>query len=270
VRSLKLRDSVLAEGILAVLVVVVSAYTRVELSSSFSTWQVLVSEAGRTRTLAGWWYVAVAIPLFQFLLYRWLWRLFIWTRLLWTLSRMNLQLTPTHPDFAAGLGFLGPAQAKYGMVILAVSSVIASAIAEEILFGGRSLLEYKFLIAAHVALVLLLFLGPLLVFSPRLLEVKRRGLLEYGALANKYTLAFDRKWIKGEAPEGEMLIGSADIQSLADLGNSFEYVRGMRLIPVDRNSIIPLIASAILPMAPLVLTMFPLDELLLKILGILF
>ena len=173
---------------------------------------------------------------------------------------MNLQLTPTHPDLAAGLGFLGPAQAKYGMVILAVSSVIASAIAEEILFGGRSLLEYKFLIAAHVALVLLLFLGPLLVFSPRLLEVKRRGLLEYGALANKYTLAFDRKWIKGEA----------DIQSLADLGNSFEYVRGMRLIPVDRNSIIPLIASAILPMAPLVLTMFPLDELLLKILGILF
>ena len=89
-------------------------------------------------------------------------------------------------------------------------------------------------------------------------------------MANKYTLAFDRKWIKGEAPEGEMLIGSADIQSLADLGNSFEYVRGMRLIPVDRNSIIPLIASAILPMAPLVLTMFPLDELLLKILGILF
>ena len=67
-----------------------------------------------------------------------------------------------------------------------------------------------------------------------------------------------------------MLIGSADIQSLADLGNSFEYVRCMRLIPVDRNSIIPLIASAILPMAPLVLTMFPLDELLLKILGILF
>ena len=121
-RSLKLRDSVLAEGILAVLVVVVSAYTRVELSGSFSTWQVLVSEAGRTRTLAGWWYVAVAIPLFQFLLYRWLWRLFIWTRLLWTLSRMNLQLTPTHPDLAAGLGFLGPAQANNLVTALAFTN----------------------------------------------------------------------------------------------------------------------------------------------------
>lgn len=70
--------------------------------------------------------------------------------------------------------------------------------------------------------MLIILLAPLLVFSPKLLMTKRRGLLEYSALANEYTQSFDRKWIRKENPEGELLLGSADIQSLADLGNSFE------------------------------------------------
>jgi len=269
-QALRLRDSLLAEILILGGVIVSVTFLRVEYVGSASTWQVLVSESGRNRTLAGWWYLLVAIPFFQFLLVRWLWRFLIWCHFLRQLAKMDLRLVPTHPDLAAGLGFLSPAQAKYGIVVFAVSAVIAAKIGEEILYGGSSLLDYKFILAGYVILMLVILLAPLLVFTPKLLLVKRRGLLEYSALANEYTQAFETKWIRKQGSEGELLLGSADIQSLADLGNSFGFVRSMRVFPVDLNGVIPLIMATALPMLPLVLTVYPFDELVLKILGFLF
>jgi hypothetical protein len=266
----RLRDSLLAEVLIVGLVIVNVIFFRVEYLGSASTWQVLVSGAGRTRTLAGWWYLLVSIPFFQFLLGRWLWRFLIWSHFLRNLSKMDLRLVPSHPDLAAGLGFLSPAQAKYGIVVFALSSVIAAKIGEEILYGGASLLDYKFVIGGYVVMMLSILLAPLLVFTSKLFSVKRRGLLEYSALANEYTQAFDKKWIRKEMPDGELLLGSADIQSLADLGNSFGFVRNMRTFPIDLNGIIPLIMATALPMLPLVLTVYPFDELVLKIVGFLF
>jgi hypothetical protein len=263
-------DSLVAEAIIVGVVILSVIFMRVEYLGSASTWQVLVSEAGRTRTLAGWWYLLVGIPFFQFLLARWLWRFLIWSHFLWNLSKMDLRLVPTHPDLAAGLGFLSPAQAKYAIVVVPLSAVIPAKIGEEILYGGASLLDYKFIIGGYVVLMLIVLLAPLLVFTPKLFAVKRRGLLEYSSLANEYTQAFDRKWIRKEVPEGELLLGSADIQSLADLGNSFAFVRNMRTFPVDLNGVIPLIMATALPMLPLVLTVYPFDELVLKIVGFLF
>jgi hypothetical protein len=212
----------------------------------------------------------VAIPFFQFLMGRWLWRFLIWCHFLRQLAKIDLRLVPTHPDLAAGLGFLSPAQAKYGIVVFALSSVIAARIGEEIVYGGASLLDYKFIIGGYVVMMLVILLAPLLVFTPKLLLVKRRGLLEYSALANEYTRAFDEKWIRRQGSEGELLLGSADVQSLADLGNSFGFVRSMRAFPVDLNGVIPLIVATAVPMLPLVLTIYPFDELVLKILGFLF
>jgi len=266
----RLRDSLLAEAIIVGVVIVGVIFLRIEYSGSASTWQVLVSEAGRIRTLAGWWYLFLAIPFFQFLVSRWVWRFLIWSHFLRSLSKMDLRLIPIHPDLAAGLGFLSPAQAKYGIIVFAVSSVIAAKIGEEILYGGASLLDYKIIIGGYVVMMLIVLLAPLLVFTPKLLMVKRRGLFEYSALGNEYTEAFDRKWIRKEVPEGEPLLGSSDIQSLADLGNSFQFVRNMRAFPIDRNSIIPIVVATVLPMLPLVLTVYPFDELVLKIIGFLF
>ena len=266
----RLRDSLLAEAIIVGVVIVSVIFLRIEYLGSASTWQVLVSEDGRIRTLAGWWYLFLAIPFFQFLVTRWVWRFLIWSHFLRSLSKMDLRLIPIHPDLAAGLGFLSPAQAKYGIVVFAVSTVIAAKIGEEILYGGASLLDYKFIIAGYVVMMLIILLAPLLVFTPKLLIVKRRGLLEYSALGNEYTEAFDRKWIRKEVPEGEPLLGSSDIQSLADLGNSFQFVRNMRAFPIDRNSILPIVVATVLPMLPLVLTVYPFDELVLKIIGFLF
>jgi hypothetical protein len=52
------------------------------------------------------WYWMVCMPLFRFLLLRWLWRLALWCVFLWRVSRLELRLVPTHPDRAGGLGYL--------------------------------------------------------------------------------------------------------------------------------------------------------------------
>jgi len=58
------------------------------------------------------------------------------------------------------------------------------------------------------------------------------------------------------------LVGSADIQSLADLGNSFELVRSMRVVPFTRDTVVQLAAITLLPVVPVLLTMVSLEELL--------
>jgi len=100
-----------------------------------------------------------------------------------------------------------------------------------------------------------------LLMTPKLVQVKRRGLLEYGALATGYTQMFDAKWVQGRPPAGEALLGSADLQSLADLGSSFGVVREMKTVPVDKQTLLGLALAAMLPMAPVVILGTPADQL---------
>ena len=113
-------------------------------------------------------------------------------------------------------------------------------------------------------------LGPLLVFAPQLAATKRKGLREYGTLAERYVREFDAKWLHGGAPAEEPLVGSADVQSLADLANSYEVVRTMSIAPVTKQAVLRLVAATLLPIAPLLLTMMPLEELLKKLASMLF
>ena len=133
-----------------------------------------------------------------------------------------------------------------------------------------ALLVWLPLLVLVVVFVLCLVIVPLLVFAPQLAQVKRTGLREYGTLAERYVRAFDAKWLRGGVSADEPFVGSGDIQSLADLGNSYEVVRTMRIMPVTREAIIGLGAATLVPVVPLALTMMPLEELLKKLFGILF
>jgi hypothetical protein len=122
---------------------------------------------------------------------------------------------------------------------------------------------------AYCVFATLILVTPLLLLAPALISVKKRGLLEYGALATVYTQTFDAKWIHGRPPEGETLLGSSDIQSLADLGNSFAIVREMRLVPIDKHTLIGLAVAAVLPMVPVLVLGTPADELIRTLLKLL-
>jgi len=153
---------------------------------------------------------------------------------------------------------------------VAHGGLLAGFIANRIFYLGASLPQFKIEIVVLVVFVLFIVLGPLLLFASQLAEVKRRGNREYGTLAERYVREFDAKWLRGGAPADEPLVGSGDIQSLADLNNSFEVVLSMRIVPVTREAILRLVVATLVPIVPLALTMMPLEELLKKLLGIVF
>lgn len=269
--AFRLRNSLLAETILIAFVygVGVLFIWRQFIALDAATWYAITSSGRSQTTLAGMWYGYVSLPIFQFLLIRWYFRLFIWARFLWQVSRIELSLIPTHPDRVGGLGFLANTVYAFAVIALAHGAMLAGQLANRIFFVGAALPQYKAEIALMVVFMLCLVFGPLLIFAPQLAQAKRVGLREYGTLAERYVREFDTKWLRGGAPRDEPLVGSGDIQSLADLGNSYEVVRTMRIAPVTRDAILHLAAAVLVPIAPLALTMMPLEELLKQLLGIL-
>jgi hypothetical protein len=237
---------------------------------SASTWYRVVPVGKLQPTLAGWWFGCVSLPIVQFILLRWYFRLFIWARFLWHVSRIELNLVPTHPDRAAGLGFLSYITYAFAPLLAAQGVLLAGVMADKIFYASAKLTDFKMELFAIVTMMLFFVLVPLLVFIPRLARTKRVGLEEYGALAQRYVHRFDQKWLRGGAPADEPLVGSGDIQSLADLGNSFEIVKGMKLVPFGKDTLLRLILVSLAPVAPLVLTMIPLGELIEKFLKVVF
>ncbi len=227
-----------------------------------ASWRGIIVDGKLQPSLAGWWFGCVSLPLVQFILFRWYFRLFIWARFLWHVSRIKLRLVPTHPDHAAGLGFLSMVAYAFAPLLAGHGVLFAGVMANKIFFAGAKLPDFKLEILTLLAAIIFIVLGPLLVFAPQLALAKQTGLFEFGALAQDYVRKFDQKWLRGEAPAGEPLLGSADLQSLADLSNSFAIVRGMTPMPFTKATMLQLVAITLLPFAPLVLTMIPLADLL--------
>ncbi|MNT13682.1 hypothetical protein D3C72_1486610 [compost metagenome] len=169
---------------------------------------------------------------------------------------------PMHPDRAGGLGFLSAVTHAFSPLLVAQGTMLAGLIASRIFFAGGHLAAFKVELFGLVGIMIFAILGPLLVFSPKLEEARRQGMREVGTLAQQYVREFDRKWLRGGAPSAESFIGSTDIQSLADLGNSFQVVKEMKIVPFSTRTIVHLAMTTLLPVAPLLLTMFSLDELL--------
>jgi hypothetical protein len=270
VRAMRLRNSLLVELTMLVLVFGFGwMFWQGGRGVSSSTWYVLVDGDQYRLTPAGRWYVYVSLPMFQFLLFRWYFRLVVWFLFLKRVANLPLRLTPTHPDRAGGLGFLGAGAHAFVPVILAQSVVLSAVIGSRILFQGKALIDFKYEIAAFVVLQLLLVLGPPCVFMKRLLELKRQGRREYGVLAARYTSEFHEKWIDGKAPAGEPLLGSADIQSLADLANSYTIVNELKPAPLSKDTVGQIVGAVAIPLLPLALTIVPADQIIKGLLGLL-
>ena len=231
------------------------------------TWYAL--PGGRWHlTPAGVWYVFVSIPILQFLLLRWYLRLFIWFRFLWHVSRIELNLIPTHPDRCAGLAFLGRSAYAFGPVLFAQGAMLAGLVAARVLYRGESLASFKLQIGGFIVFFVAAILGPLVMFTPGMGRAKRKGLADYGLLAQNYVESFEQKWVVGHP--AEELLGSADIQSLADLGNSYAVVSEMRTIPFGLKDITRLAVATGAPLLPLLLTIFSPDELIMRVIKVVF
>ena len=216
-----------------------------------------------TRSSPAWlWYAWVSRPLLHFLLLRWLWRIAIWAVFLFRTSRLQLRLSAANPDRAGGLGFLTLAHSILALVAFPFAILWAAGFGESFVHGRTTASELKPMLAILVLLVGVVFAGPLLVFTPKLVLLRQQALVLYGRLSNEYCRQFEQRWISTQPrPADESLLGSADIQSLADLQNSVGAVRAMRPVPIDWTLVASLLVATLLPVLPLLLLILPLTEL---------
>jgi hypothetical protein len=268
----RLRNSVLAEVLLIAIVYFVGIMFvwRHYMTLDVATWYSTPAAAGSKLTFAGVWYGYVSLPLFQFLLCRWYFRIFIWGRLLWQVSRIELKLVPTHPDRVGGLGFLATTSHAFVPLLMAHGALLAGQIANQIFYAGANLTQYRLEILLLVIFMVFLVVGPLMVFAPQLAQARRTGLREYGTLAQRYVRDFDTKWVRGKVAADEGMLGTGDIQSLADLGNSFSIIQEMRMVPMTKQAMFQLAVATVAPIVPLLLTLMPLEDLIKKLFGIIF
>jgi hypothetical protein len=176
------------------------------------------------------------------------------------MSKLQLQLIPTHPDEAGGLAFVGQAHQFFSIILFSTSITTAGALANDILYDKFPLPHFGPAIAVYVLVAVAIIMAPLSVFSLLLLKTKRIGLLSYGTLATEYTSSFQKKWIGARLPREEGLLGTGDIQSLADLGNSYSFIEKMGPLPTGPRTPIVFALACLIPMVPLLLTMMPLKE----------
>jgi hypothetical protein len=267
--GLRLRNSTVAEVIILAFTYFGAFEALRIFSTNVSAWNSLVSESGHRFTLAGYWYALVSIPIFQFLVYRWLWRTFIWCKFLWRVSKLDLQLVPTHPDHAGGLGFLGEAHRLFAIFIFAYAATGSGVFSREVLLEKVPIDTFKIPIAAFVVITLLVFLGPLFMFAPALLGTRRKALHEYSKLGVTLGRLYHQKWVKGINPADDSVLSTSDNTSLANYSRDFELVEKMRPFPFEPRTAIVLALAGLIPMVPLLATVMPMQEifkLLLKVL----
>lgn len=210
---------------------------------------------------AGWWHTLVSLPLLLFLIFAWIWRLSLWTRLLWLVSRLKLRIVASHPDHCGGLGFLGHSVRAFAIVALALSSIVAARSAHLVLAGDLLPTPHLWFNVGLIASLIALFAAPLLIFTPLLVRVWRQRSLDYGALAGQIGSALEDKWLTERKLDHDAL-SQPDFSATADFYAVAANVQSMRFIPVGLTDLLVLAAATLVPFVPVLLISVPVSQIL--------
>src|SRR5262249_39788633 len=147
-------------------------------------------------SLAGWWYALVSLPLLLILFFGWLWRIILWSRFLIRVAAMKLRLIASHPDRASGLKFLNSSLVAFMPLGFTLGVIAAGAEANRVVAKTATMENLQSLVIGLLASVLILFVGPLLVFAFKLHGQKVAGIFFYGTLADRVGRQFEDKWLR--------------------------------------------------------------------------
>jgi hypothetical protein len=253
----RLRDSLLPELGILVLLIVHTAATYKGLVDA-TAWLAHGVGGDLHLTTAGWYVVLVSAPIFQLLVGLGLWKWALRTFFTFKLSRRNMKLVATHPDKHGGLGFLGLTASAFALVAFAAAVVIGATWRQEILYDGARFTDFKLPAIALVVIIALVALGPLAFFVPRLAALRRKGILEHGALGQMQSKAFHEKCIVQLAGRETQFLQASDSSTLADFGVSYERIGQLKPFPADRGALVTLAMAVATPALPVILTQMPL------------
>ncbi len=265
-KIIKLRTSMKIE-IALLIVSLLSSYlfstTLLTVGLQTSGWYFDVLSDGRhVLNNAGNWSTFVSQPLFRFVVLDWLYEYLLWLYYLAKVVRFPLTVMPTHADAAGGLGFISVGQTQFCVSAFALSAAFTSVIADAVYSGLAKLQSFTNVGVAWVIFVLLVFLGPLLMFTPTLVRAKRNALFAYSNLCHSACASFEQKWFPGGKISHESVLDCAEVSALADLNADFHAITDMRVLIFSKHTVSIFLVATVLPALPLVLTVVPLDELI--------
>jgi hypothetical protein len=215
---------------------------------------------------AALWYALISLPIYQFLVYRWLWRWGIWVWMLRKLSQLRLRPIATHPDCQGGLSFLTEPSVALAWVILATAAVQAGVWANQVVYDGAALRSFRNELAVLVVLAILLAFGPLFMFTPTMWRTRFLAIRQYQELATAHSRWFHARWI--ERRDLEDLFGNGDISAQCDLASVYAEMTRMRLIPIGPRELVIMVGAVILPMIPLIMIKISFLDLVMKLGGV--
>jgi hypothetical protein len=254
---IRLRDSLIPEAVIVVLLIL-HTITGIKGQLDVTPWLAYGAPPDIHLTAAGWYAIVVSTTIFQFLLGVGLWKWLLWTIFAFRLSRLNLRLVATHPDGHGGLGFLGLVAVAFTPISFAASTVIGATWRHDVLEHGAKLASFRLDAIVLLLIVAIVALAPLAFFVPKLAELRRQGIFDYGHLGQIQSRDFHEKWIRlRPGHEGEFL-AAPESSSLTDYASSYARIAKMKPFAADQGALIALGISIALPMLPVVLAVIPL------------
>lgn len=212
---------------------------------------------------AGWWRVLISQPLFLALWSVWLWRLVLWIRFLWTVSRLDLRLVAGHPDRLGGLRFALIPLRGFSILAFAFGTVVAGTVAEEVLVNGKLPADFTYVIGAQVVAVLVAFGGPLLLLSHPLMRAKDQGIIAYGRLASALGRQFEAHWVDaGHRDTTTTGLESGEFSATIDMFSIVANTTAVNPLVLDYRHVLLLATATLLPYVPVMLAVMPLNRLL--------
>jgi hypothetical protein len=260
----KLRDSIWGKlFLIAAILFAVSGAS--PLMSDEIAWA--LQREGQTDQIgfAGWWFLHVGRTVFVGLIAIWAWRLFVGWTLIHRISRLDLQLVPSHPDRAGGLGFVQEICAASAWIVWAFSVVLAGRWGHEVMYHGVRVDSLKPLVAMYAITMLLLFVAPLLMFARNLVRFKHHAVYQYSALVAGQGRLVHRKWIRGEEVGEAPILAAPELGCVGDTNVVYDAVERMRSIPLGKDALIPLVLAIGVPMLPVFAIELPIKDLLITI-----
>jgi hypothetical protein len=218
-----------------------------------------------TLGFGGWWSAYVVRPIFLALLLGWLWRILLVACWFWRLGRLDLSLVPTHPDRTGGLAFVEKLPGAFAMVAFALSAMIASRWAHEIVHHAATLDSFKAPAAAFVVLWSLFMLLPLLALAPALIAARGRAIPAYAALVGEQGRLVHRRWILREPVDDAPILDAPEIGPVADAATMYDAVKRIRVVPIGKGAIVSVLVPIALPLIMVAALQIPLKNLLLTL-----
>jgi hypothetical protein len=264
-RLLRSRAAEIAAFILAYALVVSVIVSKPDVAVPL--WHGVIRGDRIVPTPAGWWGLLVSLPLLFLLLLGWLWRVGLWARFLWLMNRIELRLVPSHPDGAAGLGFLSTSLEAFLPLAFAFGVLAAGPALNFVVHRGASPTQFHFQAVGVAVFAVVLFATPLLVFMRRLLDAHHRGVLFYGEFSHRAGHLFEREWLAAHPVIDEQTLRAPEFAATNNLYSIAGRANEMRRVPFEIRSVAVLGGAALLPFVPAELLRVPLDVVLQKVAG---